>query len=147
MAKKDEKNEKNFHGEKKNSPALLPLLEKACEGLIYVSETDAPVTAFVSDHKLSDGGDIIQQLVGKTDEPVSESDFGQFFARLTAIKDWHGEREKARAKKFLDLQKLIEENLSDRKVFRVGSVRLRIFVVGFDSEHRVAGVTTNAVET
>lgn len=147
MVKIDEKNEKNFHDEKKNSLDLLALLQDACKGLVYISETDAPVTAFVSDHKISNGEDIIHQLIGKTDEAVSEVDFGQFFSRLTTIKEWHGDREKARAKKFLDLQKLIEENLSDRKVFRVGSVRLRIFVVGFDNQHRAAGVKTNAVET
>ena len=147
MVKIDEKNEKNFHDEKKNSLDLLALLQDACKGLVYISETDAPVTAFVADHKISKGEDIIHQLIGKTDEAVSEVDFGQFFSHLTTIKEWHGDREKARAKKFLDLQKLIEENLSDRKVFRIGNIRIRIYAVGLDSSGRLVGITTNAVET
>ena len=147
MSKNVEKNKKTFLRKGNLSPSLVSQLEDACKGLIYISETDAPVTAFTTGPDFVAGESIIQQLGGKANEPVSEIDFDQFFERLTTVKDWHGEREKLRAKKFLDLQKLIEENLSNRKVFRIGEIRLRIFAVGTDSDGRLVGIETNAVET
>ena len=147
MSKNDEKNKKNFRDIEKNRPAFFSRLEDACKGLFYISEIDAPVEAFASKTDSLVGGDIVQQIAGKTDETIEEADFTKFFERLTAVKDWHGEQEKTRAKKFLDLQKLIEENLSNRKVFRLGDIRIRIYAVGLDSEGRLVGIKTNAVET
>jgi hypothetical protein len=147
MSKNDEKSRKNFHKSDKNLAPFYSQLEDACNGLIYISETDAPVKPFISKGFTVDREAALKQLSAGADGTISEVQFSQFFERLTTIKDWYGEREKTRAKKFLDLQKLIEENLSDRKIFRIGDVRITIFAVGFDSEGRLAGVTTNAVET
>ena len=51
------------------------------------------------------------------------------------------------AKKFLDLQKLLEENLCELKVYKTGTVRLNIFAVGRDQDGRLMGVPAWAVET
>lgn len=147
MSKNDEKSRKNFHKSDKNLPTFYSQLEDACKGLIYISETDAQVTPFISKNIAVDREAAIKHLTTGSDGSISEVEFSQFFVRLTTVKDWYGERETMRAKKFLDLQKLIEENLSDRKVFRIGDVRITIYAVGFDSEGRLAGVTTNVVET
>jgi len=143
-----EKKQKNFQKSKKVSDPFYQSIEKACEGLIYVSETDAPVTFFRGSAAANVTGEIILQQTGHdAKETVEEIASSEFFSRLTTIKDWFGTVEKARAKKFLDLQKLIEENLSGVKVFRVGKVRIDILVVGRDLEGRVSGVRTSAVET
>lgn len=123
-------------------------IETACEGLIYISETDAPVLPFAGSAATEVTGEIILQQTGaKADEQIEEVSIAEFFGRLTPVKDWFGEAEKARAKKFLDLQKLIEENLRSAKVFRIGAIRVRIFAVGIDAEGRLMGVSTEAVET
>ncbi|MEQ1606426.1 MAG: nuclease A inhibitor family protein [Pyrinomonadaceae bacterium] len=147
MSKNDEKSKKNFHKSDKNSSSFYSQLEEACKDLIYISETDAPVTPFIGNETREDHRSALKQLAAGSDGSISEVQFPQFFERLTTIKDWHGEREKTRAKKFLDLQKLIEENLTDLKVVRIGDVSIRIYAVGFDSEGRLLGITTNAVET
>ena len=51
------------------------------------------------------------------------------------------------AKRFLELQKLLEENLRELKVFRIGRIQLDIFVVGIDKSGSLIGVSTKAVET
>ncbi len=51
------------------------------------------------------------------------------------------------AKRFLELQKLLEESLRDRKVFRQGAIRLDIFTVGIDKDGCLMGVMTKAAET
>ena len=148
MLKMTEKKHKNFQRSNKNSDGLFREITRACEGLFYISETDAPVLAFNGSVAVEVSGEIIlHQTGGKAEVPVEEIAFKDFFGRLTTIREWFGEKEKARAKKFLDLQKLIEENLSDLKVFKIGKVRIRIYAVGLDKDGRLVGITTEAVET
>ncbi len=147
MEKKGEKSEKKIHKVKKNFADLSHRLAKVCEGLVYISEIDSPVTVYegTSVSELSSSNFAAQLDAG--DAPIGEAGFSTLFARLTAKKDWHGERERSRAKKFLDLQKLIEENLRDPKVFRIGRIQIRIYAVGLDPDGRILGITMRAVET
>jgi hypothetical protein len=88
------------------------------------------------------------QQVGKpAGTPAEVRDFHEFFERLTRDRDWFGDAERARAKKFLELQKLLEENLVDLKVFRFGRIRIDIYIVGLDTDGNLSGVSTFAVET
>lgn len=139
----------DFFQENNNiSVGLSTTLATACEGLIYISEADAPVTPFYgSIAEAVTGETILQQANIPGDSPVSELSLDAFFGRLTEIRDWYGDTEKQRAKKFSELQKLLGENLRDPKVFRVGTVQVDIFAVGIDSEGNLTGVTTKAVET
>lgn len=124
------------------------MLATACDGLIYVSEMDADVTPFYgSSAETVTGETILQQAKLPGDSPISGLSLDAFFGRLTEIRDWYGATEKLRAKKFSELQKLLGENLSDPKVFRVGNVQVDIFAVGIDRDGRLVGVTTKAVET
>jgi len=149
MSKNDKKSKKIFLSRNKKSRSLASRIEDACRGLAYISETDAPVTPFEGEAVLGEVGieTILQQTGGGENEAVRETSFEKFFERLTADREWHGEFERVRAKKFLDLQRLIEENLSELKVFKIGDVRIRIYAVGLDSAGHLMGITTNAVET
>jgi hypothetical protein len=90
---------------------------------------------------------ILQQTRRKSDLPVEEVSFDVFFGRLTAVNDWYGVKEKAMAEKFLGLQKLLEENLRQLKVFKIGKISVDYFAVGIDKNECLVGVTTKAVET
>jgi hypothetical protein len=137
-----------FSKNDKNSDALFRDIELACDGLIYISESDAPIVAFAS--KPGDkftAEEAVRQLGLPLETPVEQRDFDEFFSRLTANRDWHGDAERMRAGKFLALQKLLKENLRDLNVFRIGRIRIDIFVVGSDANGRVMGIATKAVET
>lgn len=137
-----------FQKNDKNNNELFRKIERACEGLIYISETDAPVLPFVGDPSdVLTAKLILQQTGVRADTQIEERDFDEFFVRLTTLKDWYGEKEIDRTKKFLELKKLLEENLRDLKVFRIGSIRIDIVVAGRDKDGNLAGVTTKAVET
>jgi len=143
-----EKKQKNFQKSDKSPNGLFREITHTCDGLSYVSETDAPVLAFCGSEAVEMSGRIILHQTGsKAEEPVKEIDFHEFFDRLTTVKERFGERESERAKKFLNLQKLIEENLSELKVFKIGKVRIRIYAVGLDKDGRLTGIMTDAVET
>ena len=137
-----------FQKNDKNKSELFHKIEQACEGLIYISETDAPVLPFFGQPTDTVTGEIILQQTGLSAETnLEERNFVEFFDRLTTIRDWYGEREKDRAKKFLELKTLLEENLTGLKVYRIGTIRLYIFAVGIDKDGNLTGITTKAVET
>lgn len=108
-------------------------LENACEGLVYISETDAAVEPFF-DEEFSE-------------ENFEEIGFHEFFKKLTRNREWFGREEKRRAARFAKLRDVLEENLTDLKVYRSGRIKIDIFVVGKDESGRFAGVRTRAVET
>ena len=118
------------------------------EGLVYISETDAAVVPFAGPKVDTVTAALILQYADlPPDTPVEEKSTREFFGRLTAAKEWHGEREKERTRKFLELQKLLEEYLTDLRVFRIGQNTIDIFVAGRLGNGRLAGVRTKAVET
>lgn len=140
--------------EKKKSTRLAPdenpggQIRKAAEGLYYISETDAEILPFTGAKTGAvTAENLLNQIGGKPDAPVEERDFETFFARLTKIQDWFGEEEKRAAEKFARLKETLERNLKDLKVFRIGRIEIDIYVVGLDSESRLAGIRTKAVET
>jgi hypothetical protein len=137
-----------FHKDDKESEQLFIRIAAACEGLIYVSETDAKVLPYAATLKGAKAPEVLIEHAGrKADEHVEEISSDELFDRLTAIKDWFGERETERAKKFLELRELLEEDLGGLKVFRLGRIQIDIFVVGLDKNEMLMGVTTKAVET
>jgi len=136
--------------DKKNnfSEETVGKIERACASLIYVSETDAPITAFAGAPAADVTAEtILSETNLPAESPVAEIAAGEFFAKLTKIEEWHDAERRAMAKKFLELQTLLEENLRDLKVFKIGRIRLDIYVVGIDQNGNLLGIKTQAVET
>ena len=137
-----------FHEEQKESQELFDRISAACTGLIYISEIDSPVTPLAASGTDGKLPDVFLQYTGRPpDDSVEEASFNDLFDRLTAKKDWHGERENERTKKFLELRRLLEEHLTDLIVFRLGRIQIDIFAVGLDKNNVLMGVSTKAVET
>ena len=127
---------------------LKKQIKKATKGLIFISETDAEILPFFGGQAQAvTKEEILSQTKSATDAPVEERNFKEFFVRLTEIQDWFGDEEKATAQKFADLKDLLERNLRDLKVFKIGKIQLDIYVVGLDAENNLLGIKTKAVET
>jgi len=123
-------------------------IKNAAAGLWYISETDAEILPFKGSKADSVTKEHLLDQIGKpSDAPVEERDFAELFARLTGIKDWFGDQEKAAAGKFGVLKNLLEVNLTDLKVFKVGRIQLDVYVVGLDADGNLTGIQTKAVET
>ena len=137
-----------FEKENKFSIELAERIARACEGLVYISEQDAPVAVFVGRPVEALDADSIRPVTDMQDDTrIEEVEFEKFFARLTKSAAWHGKAQRVQTKKFLELQKLLEENLHDLKVFKIGAIHVHIFAVGLDNTNNVIGITTEAVET
>ena len=123
-------------------------LKEACEGLVYVSETDSAVEPFFGEKARSRSSADVLTAIGVPDFlHVAKIDFETFFERLTSEKDWFGDRHKINANGFKALKRLLENELTDLKVFRVGKIQIAIYVLGFDKDGKVAVVKMNAIET
>ncbi|CAN5470881.1 nuclease A inhibitor family protein [soil metagenome] len=131
-----------------NNKELARQIKKVSEGLYYISETDAEIFPFIGNKaEAITGKEVLKQIKSTAETPVEERDFTEFFAYLTQIQDWFGNEEKATAQKFSNLKDLLEKNLKNLKVFKVGKIQLDIYVVGLDAESNLMGIQTKAVET
>ncbi len=123
-------------------------IKNACKGLFYLSETDAEIfPVFCGKVNIGSRETILKELGLKEGTTTEERTFTEFFSRLTKIQDWFSQAETRNAKRFLTLQKLLEENLDDPIVLRTGRIQIDIYVVGIDAEGNLTGIKTKAVET
>lgn len=125
---------------------LLEKIAALTGGLTYISEIDAPVEPV-------NAGPASLVAVGYLDKNadrsvgVRQTTSKEFFSRLTAQKEWFGPDEQRSARRFADLERLLEENLRDLTTFRVGHIQIDIYVVGLDADKDLIGIKTKAVET
>lgn len=91
--------------------------------------------------------EILKQTGHEPDALVETVSADAFFERLIAINEWFGDSEKERAARFARLKAELAASLSDLTVFRIGRIRIDIYVVGIDAEGRLAGIATKSVET
>lgn len=128
---------------------LTDELAKAVEGLLYVSEADYPFEVFSS----SDKADALtpQYLRRITHHgpktPVESVNPKSFFRALTEEQQWYGPAERKTAAQYKFLLKIMQDNLHDVKVFKLGKTQVEIYIVGISSTGEVIGVSTKAVET
>lgn len=131
-----------------SEPSLQERIKNASEGLYYISETDAEILPFTGLKAESvTKEEVLRQTNNQSDAPVEEREFSEIFARLTKIQDWFGDEENAMAEKFSALKDLLEKNLRDLKVFKIGRIDIDIYFVGLDAENNLTGIQTKATET
>jgi hypothetical protein len=122
----------------KTHPAL-DALQKASKGLIFTSETRAKPAPFL----WPDGGEPTEENVLKhagvdARTPVEQMTLGAFFRAVP----------KEDGPKFDQLLKVLREQLSGAKVYKVGEeAEKTAYVVGKTSDGKLAGVKTTVVET
>jgi hypothetical protein len=118
----------------------LTALREASRGLFYPSESDAPLRVF----RWKDcGKELSAQVVSalarqRRDAPVEEVSMEDFFGEL---------EEGEEAERFRKLRRVLEEHLSGVRVFRIGAVKVKVYVVGKTQAGDWAGLQTTSVET
>ena len=118
---------------------VLEALKQASKGLSYTSETDAPLEPFAwkGGDKLTDAQ--LLKLAGAEEGTAVEQTTLEDFFRTVPPED------KA---KFDKLAKVLQEQLSGIKVYKVGDEAEReVYLVGKAKDGRWAGLKTTVVET
>ena len=131
------------------SEAVLSELAAAVDGLLYPSETDAPfdVVRWPGDGTPIEIGRLRELSGHASGSPAEVISLDRLFEDLVTPQPWHGEAEKATLARYANLREAICRNLSDVRVFRIGEVRVDIYIIGVTAEGDWVGVRTMAVET
>ena len=134
----------------KSDEEILAEIGRAAEGLLYMSETDAPLEPVRVE--VEGGGEPgerqLRELAGKpADAPVEVFDTKRFFRAAVSEDEWKGESELADARRFQNLVRVLTGELSGVRVYRVGEVQIRAYVLGKSPSGSWLGVSTLLVET
>jgi hypothetical protein len=124
-------------------------LTEATEGLLFSSEGEYPFSPIVWRGQAKEdfsSADLLAILGHPEGTPVQVTDADTFFRRAVKEEDWHGETEKANAKKFMQLVDRLKNNLENLQVFKVGEYELDAYVVGTVGSDLV-GLSTKVVQT
>ncbi len=110
-----------------DSSDLIAQLKKACNNLLWISESEHPFEAFCwQDPTQLDLTN--EQLLKLTDHSehtiVKPVDFDSFFEVVTQPQDWYGDEEIETMKKYQQLVATLKQTLTDLKVYQVGTIEL-----------------------
>jgi hypothetical protein len=128
---------------------LIARLQAAIAGLLWMSEIDAPLEVI---HWPASVLELTQErLLELTHHPptalVQQVTVEEFFAGATADQDWFGEEERAIAQRYREVVALLKQSLTHLQGYRVGEVRLDLYIVGQTASGNWVGLATQAVET
>jgi hypothetical protein len=121
-------------------------VEKLTEGLLYMSETDAPLKYFELNEEAarqwppSIAAQFLALLGEEPKTPVQEIPPEKFFEALSAGNEENEDQVKSLRKAFMD-------NLKDVRLYRVSEIEIEIYLLGKDGSGRVCGLQTLSVET
>jgi hypothetical protein len=128
--------------------SIATQLQQASEGLLFLSETDAPfeVITWQTPGELTPAK-LLQLTNHPPDAPVKVVSVDDFFAIATAEEAWHDEEKEETVKRFQHLVSILKQNLSQLQVYRVGSIEIDVYIMGMTPGGEVAGLSTKLVET
>ncbi len=127
--------------------SIIEILKQASADLLMPSESEYPFEVFrwSGQNELTDQK--LLELTGHpTDSPVETVALDYLFRNVAQEKEWHDEVQKANVSRFLLLVSTLEKNLTDIKVYRVGTIDIDVYIVG-KNEGELVGLSTKVVET
>jgi len=121
-------------------------VEKLTEGLLYMSETDAPLKYFELDEEAARQwpptiATQFLELIGEEPKtPVREIPHEKFFETLLGGNEENEDQVKSLQRAFMD-------SLENVRLYRVGEIEIEIYLLGKDGSGKVCGLQTLSVET
>jgi hypothetical protein len=127
---------------------LIPRLEQAVDGLLFPSESDAPLRVFVWRAAVPFSPEALRAQAGYAETtPIQTTELDSFFHPVTTPQAWYGAAEQERRRRFTALFAVLKAELSDIKVYKAGTVAIDVYVVGRAACGLYLGVTTTVIET
>jgi hypothetical protein len=132
----------------KNDEEMQSELRELTRGMLFMSESDYPLEVVRWEGVEELTPEHLRRTAGvDPDSPVEERAVADFFRVAAGEQEWKGAAELASARKYQSLVRLLEDNLRDVRVYRVGAVNIGVYVVGRSVEGNWLGVSTRVVET
>ena len=127
---------------------LLRTLDRACDGLLFMSESDYPFESFYWEFKGTLTPEKVIELAHEMeDAKVKELTLDGFFKNAVAEESWFDSEEIRIARRFQNLVDTLKRNLEDIKVYRVGFAEAEVYIVGKPEIGGYAGLSTHVVQT
>ncbi len=132
----------------KGDEQLLAELKEATEGLIFMSESDYPLEVIRWEGTNEISPEYIRESAGQPPaEPLKITSADESFKVAASEAEWKSKEELDTAKRYQTLVRLLKENLTDLKVYRVGEINIPVYVIGRHAAGSWMGVSTRVVET
>ena len=129
---------------------LLQQIQAASDGLFFVSEADYPFKVVhlphVQDSSLLPAA-LVEMVEMKEEEEIEVVELPYFFRNMTREEPGAEEEEIKTARRYKELQELLEQHLQEVKVYRIGRRRIQAFILGKTPSGDYAGLRTTLVET
>ncbi|MBE9005119.1 nuclease A inhibitor family protein [Fortiea sp. LEGE XX443] len=125
-------------------------LKQASNSLLMMSESEYPFEVVLwpgqAQETLTN-----QKLLQLTDHPPETSietvELDYLFRNCAEEKEWHDEIQKQDVQKFQSLVNTLKDNLTDIKVYRLGTINIDVYIIGKTTSGDLAGISTKVVET
>src|SRR5687768_2103122 len=127
---------------------LIKELERATEGLFFMSESDYPfeIIRWTAPGEVTH--EFLRRLTGQPEDArIEVRTVDDFFRAAVAESEWKEAQELATARKYQALVDLLKENLKEIKVYRVGEINIPVYIVGRSVNGNWIGLATRVVET
>jgi len=134
----------------RSTEATRRRLERAAAGLLYTSESDYPFeyVFFAVDTRAPLTEAAFRAIAGvPADSLVEERTLDDFFARHIERVDPGDSAAVALVPRYESLKRVIRTSVRGVRVYRVGQIAIRCYVVGVDARGNVIGLATKAIET
>jgi hypothetical protein len=130
---------------------IIDRLQQATVDLLWMSESDYPFQIV----RWSDKEINSMLFPDRTDEDIKMISLDDFFAPALKVEDWYETEELATVDRYKLLLEIIKSNLTELKVFRIGSIlpgrdsanEIDIYIVGKTPSGDIIGLQTRIVET
>jgi hypothetical protein len=123
----------------------LAALSDAAQGLLYPSESDAPLLPFAAPPSAASPASACAALAAG--RPAQLGDAAAFLAGPARPQPWMSPAQLGAAARFAALRELFLARLADPVACRVGGVEADVFLLGVSSRGAVVGLRTLVVET
>lgn len=129
----------------KRDEELIAELKAATDGLYFMSESDFPFETVVLNETSNKR---LREMAGQPpDAPIEVISVNDFFRFSMSEPNWKDERGISTARRYQALVKLLEENLDDLKVYRIGEINIPVYIIGRVESGNWLGLSTRVVET
>lgn len=125
---------------------ITNILKQATNGLLMISESEYPFKVVTWKSTVLNVTTLLKNARHPQGTPVKIVEIDDFFKSSVSEEDWHENEEKATVKKFQNLVKILKTNLTNLKVYKIGSKEIQVYIVG-NTSNGIAGVSTTIIET
>lgn len=130
---------------------IVVALTESVKGMLLMSESEFPLDPFLwSASEVGgplDGVTLLKFRNYPQGTAVEQMNPNAFFGGLTLVEEGLDEEQLKSAGQFRELYKQMNAMLKDLKVFRVGKIRIDVYIVGATPEGNWAGVSSVLIET